>query len=64
LNKKKIIKALLQESMKSEDYDITMLATKRFIIELDDNDFNNFIYFLENKLKYDRSKYEFKLEIV
>jgi hypothetical protein len=50
--------------MKSEDYDITMLATKRFIIELDDNDFNNFVYFLENKLKYDRSKYEFKLEIV
>ena len=63
-NKKKIIKAILQESIKSEAYDITMLTLNRFILELDDSDVINFIYFVENQLKYDKSKYDFKLEIV
>jgi hypothetical protein len=47
-NKKKIIKAILQESIKSEAYDITMLTLNRFILELDDSDVINFIYFVEN----------------
>jgi hypothetical protein len=47
-NKKKIIKAILQESIKSEAYDITMLTLNRFILELGDSDVINFIYFVEN----------------
>ena len=41
-----------------------MLTLNRFIIELDDNDIGKFVHLVENQLKYDNSKYEFKLDII
>jgi hypothetical protein len=60
----KLIKALLRGSIIKESYDITLVTLIKFSRELDDYEISPFLYLLGNKLKYEYSKYEFKLELL
>jgi len=47
----KLIKALLNQSLIKESYDITLITLIKFQNDLDDREISSFLYVLENKLK-------------
>ena len=62
-NKQKLLIALLEQSLRNEYYDITILTLYKFMKELNQSILSNFIISLQVLFK-ENSKYEFKLEIL